>query len=477
MNILLTGANGYLGSRLLPVLIDEGHTVFCSVRDTARFNNRFELPSDQILQLDLLNPESGDTLPVNIDIAFYLVHSMSGGKDFEAREEKVAKNFVKLIGETNCRQVIYLTGIANSDKLSKHLSSRLNVEKILASGSVPLTALRAGIIVGSGSASFEIIRDLTEKLPVMIAPRWINTRSQPIAIANVIEFLTGVMGKEKYFGQSYDISCGQTLTYREMLLGFAEVRNLKRWIFTVPVMTPRLSSYWLYFITATSYHLAVNLVDSMKYDVIARPNNLAKELGIELIDYKNSVELAFQKIGQDLVLSSWKDAFSSSDTKLNISEVAEPPEYGVFKDVKTRPVEEDKIPAVMEKIWSIGGDNGWYYGNFLWKVRGYLDKMAGGIGLRRGRTHPREIHPGDSLDFWRVIIANKEEKRLLLFAEMKLPGEAWLEFRIQKKDHKWQLIQTATFRPLGLLGRFYWFMVLPFHFFIFSGLIDQLVKE
>jgi len=477
MKILLTGANGYIGQRLIPVLHDLGHNLYCVVRDPARFRNRLGIEDSKIVQLDFGKIKDGDQLPKDIDIAFYLIHSMSSGGDFEEQEKKTAENFLTLIEETDCKQIIYLSGIVNAEQLSTHLRSRKNVEQILSSGNVPLTVLRAGIIVGSGSASFEIIRDLTEKLPIMIAPKWLKTKTQPIAIRNVIQFLCGVMGKEKYYNQSYDIAAREILTYKELLLRYAKVRGLKRWIFTVPVMSPKLSSYWLYFITSTSYSLAGNLVNSMKVDVVANENNLAEELQIELISYERAVELAFQQIGQNSVLSSWKDAFSAFGTPAeDINRYAELPEFGVFRDKKVRLISAELKAVVLEKIWSIGGSSGWYYANWLWKVRGYLDKLSGGIGLRRGRTRPNEIHPGDALDFWRVIVADKENGRLLLFAEMKLPGEAWLEFKIEDNSTETRLIQTALFRPLGVAGRLYWYSLIPFHYFVFNGMIDRLTK-
>jgi uncharacterized protein YbjT (DUF2867 family) len=478
MNVLITGANGYIGQRLIPVLLEAKHNLICAVRNTARFEGQHENEDLQIVELDLLKPKPGDKLPTHIDAAYYLVHSMEGGgKNFQEEEGKSARRFIELIEATNCRQIIFLTGIVNEAHLSKHLQSRLEVEKILNSGKVPLTALRAGIIVGSGSASFEIIRDLVEKLPVMVAPKWLNTKCQPIAIRNVIEFLSGVLLKEDYYSKNFDIGGSEVLTYKQMLMQFAEVRNLKRSIFTVPVMTPRLSSYWLYFITSTSYSLASHLVDSMKVNVICRPNNLAQELKISPLPYKAAVKLAFEKIDQKMVLSSWKDAFSSSHTEVDIMQYIKVPEHGCFKDVKSKEVKGD-VDKVVSNIWSIGGEQGWYYGNALWKVRGALDKVFGGVGLRRGRTHSDTVHPGDALDFWRVLVADKKNRRLLLFAEMKLPGEAWLEFKISdEKSGKICLTQTATFRPKGLMGRLYWYSVLPFHYFIFNGMITNLLKS
>ena len=249
------------------------------------------------------------------------------------------------------------------------------------------------------------------------------------------------------------------------------MRNLKRYIFIVPVMTPKLSSYWLYFVTSTSYKLAIALVNSMKIEVICRNNDINKILEIEPISYQMSLERAFSKIERNEVLSSWKDAFISSNFNFNISDFIHVPSFGCFRDVRERTV--TNRDDCINKIWSIGGENGWYYGNWLWKFRGLLDKLAGGVGLRRGRTSENSLNAGDALDFWRVLYVNKSEGRLLLFAEMKLPGEAWLEFRIIED----KLIQTATFRPLGLIGRLYWFTVLPFHGFIFKGMIQNLTKQ
>lgn len=475
MKILITGANGYIGQRLIPILLEDEHSLICCVRNRSRFDEEQSSPLIEAIELDFLKPKEFPEAPIDIDVAYYLIHSMNSGEDFERMESEAAQNFLSFVEKTNCKQIIYLTGIVNETHLSQHLSSRLKVEKILSSGTIPLTALRAGIIVGSGSASFEIIRDIVEKLPIMIAPKWLNTLCQPIAIRNVIQFLRGVALKDSCFNKNYDIGGPEVLSYKNMLLQFAKVRGLKRSILIVPIMTPKLSSYWLYFITSTSYPLAVNLVHSMKINVVCRPNNLAEELGIELIPYKSAVEMAFAKIEQEMVLSSWKDAFISSNAKLDLLNYAEVPSFGCYKDLKWREIKESP-EKVLENIWSIGGQKGWYYGNHLWKIRGLLDKFAGGVGLRRGRTNAHSIQTGDALDFWRVLVADKKHNRLLLFAEMKLPGEAWLEFRIMKKHHKIQLRQTATFRPKGLWGRLYWYSMLPFHYFIFNGMIKNIVK-
>jgi uncharacterized protein YbjT (DUF2867 family) len=473
MKILLTGATGYIAQRLLPVLLEDGHSVVCCVRDKSRFNAaRYASPLVQVIEVDFLNKDSLRNIPEDIDVAYYLIHSMSApGQDFEPLEALSAQNFKERMEQTQVKQVIYLSGIVNEVQLSKHLISRKNVEAILSGGSYALTTLRAGIIVGSGSASFEIIRDLVEKLPVMIAPRWLHTRCQPIAIRNVIEFLYGVLLHEKTYNRSFDIGGPDVLTYKEMLLRFARVRGLKRSIFIVPVMTPKLSSYWLYFVTATSYPLAVNLVHSMKVEVICNPNELRELLGIQLINYDHSIALAFDKIEQNLVVSSWKDALTSQVLHEGIERHIQVPVFGCFKDLRRLTTADPD--AALHRIWSIGGANGWYYGNWLWKIRGFMDKMAGGVGLRRGRKNPTEISAGESLDFWRVLLADKKGKRLLLYAEMKLPGEAWLEFKIVKGN---TVVQTATFRPRGLLGRLYWYAVLPFHGFIFKGMLRRIAQ-
>ncbi len=473
MKILLTGANGYIGKRLLFSLIENGHEVVCCVRKRETFNHSLKNHNCvSLIEVDFTNPESLNKIPTNIDGAYYLMHSMSGGdKKFEDTESQIAKNFVDALVPTAVKHVIYLGGIVNDDELSKHLQSRLVTEEIIGSGNYHFTAFRAGIILGSGSASFEIMRDLVEKLPVMVAPKWLKTKSQPIAITNVLEILSRGMMNAKVFDQVFDIGGEEVMTYKEMLLRFSKLRKLKRWIFTVPVLTPRLSSYWLYFVTSTSYSLASNLVDSMSVSVVCKPNDLTKILGINLLSFDEAIRKAFTRIKQNHVVSSWKDSGADASFYDTYDELVEVPEFGCFKDEKSIKVSDSS--KAQANIWALGGDTGWYYVNWLWKLRGYLDKLIGGVGLRRGRTNPTEIHNGDSLDFWRVLVADKSSKRLLLYAEMKLPGEAWLEFRI---DENQILHQTATFRPHGLSGRLYWLAVLPFHYFVFNGMIRGISK-
>ena len=472
MRILITGTTGYIAKRLALQLLEDKHELICCVRDLNRIPHEIEdHPLCSFIKLDFLDPEP-NVIPKNIDAAYYLIHSMStNADDFEDLERQCAQNFKNIVADTNCKQVIYLSGIVNADSLSKHLKSRLQVENTLKSNAYALTTFRAGIIVGSGSASFEIIRDIVEKLPFMITPRWLNTKTQPLAIRDVLTFLSGGLGKEELFNQSFDIFGPEVITYKEMLLQFAEVRGLKRYILTLPVLTPKLSSYWLYFVTSTSFQLASALVDSMKVEVIGKSSNINEIIDVEPVNYKTAVDLAFQKIEQNAVISSWKDAVSSGRFKDQLSKHIELPKFGCFEDVKHRNVTDEAY--TLDKIWSIGGKNGWYSFNGLWRIRGYVDKLFGGVGLRRGRTSNTDLEAGDALDFWRVLYANKEEKRLLLFAEMKLPGEAWLEFKIVNN----QLQQRAVFRPKGVWGRLYWYMVLPFHAFVFSGMINALVNK
>ena len=472
MKILLTGATGYIGKRLLPVLVDAGHEVICCVRDVARFNTpSFIKNKVSVITVDLLDEDSLQRIPKDIDGAYYLVHSMSSTSDYAALEIKCAINFRNAVQKTTAEHVIYLSGIVNDLELSTHLNSRKNVEIELSKGTYNLTTLRAGIIIGSGSASFEIIRDLVEKLPIMITPKWLKTKCQPIGVSDVITFLTKTLFNSKTYNKNFDIGGQDILSYKEMLLGFAKGRNLKRSIFIIPVMTPRLSSYWLYFVTSTSYKLAVSLVDSMKIEVICRNNDINPILNVEPISYKEALEKAFNKIESNEIVSSWKDSYSSSGINFNVSDFIKVPTFGCYID--QRKCKIDNREKCLSRIWSIGGETGWYYTNWLWKLRGYLDKIVGGVGLRRGRTNLNTINSGDAVDFWRVLYANKNEGRLLLFAEMKLPGEAWLEFKVINNE----LVQTATFRPLGLMGRLYWYSILPLHGIIFKGMLKKLANR
>ena len=481
MKILLTGPTGYIGRRLLPVLVEAGHQVVCLVRDQRRFDwddfSQDFLKHVSVVEVDLNDTESFKELTIDIEVAFYLVHSMSSSNEnFTDLEAKSAQNFVQYINRTACKQIIYLSGIVNDADLSDHLLSRKNVEDLLRQAKVPLTVLRAAIIIGSGSASFEIIRDLVEKLPVMVAPKWLKTRCQPIGIRNVIEYLNGVMLKPEVYHQTFDIGGTEILTYKQMLMGFAKVRKLKRFILTVPVLTPKLSSLWLMLVTSTTFSLARSLVSSMKNEVVCNDKRILQIVPIHLFNYTEALQLAFDKISQKNVISSWKDSISLSTMEKNFLDYVQVPEHGVFTDKRSVFFSREK-EEVIENIWSIGGNRGWYFGNWMWRIRGVMDKMVGGVGLRRGRRSDTELKAGDALDFWRVLVADKPNGRLLLYAEMKLPGEAWLEFKIKDNGEKKMLLQTATYRPLGLWGRLYWYSVLPFHGLIFPKMAQNIIKS
>lgn len=474
MKILLTGVTGYVGKRLLPVLIDKGHEVICCVREKRRLTlHRPLLEKIKVIEIDFLDDVEPGIIPEDIDAAYYLIHSMSTSQDkFDALETLTAQNFRKHLEATSVKQVIYLSGISNHGQLSKHLRSRRKVEDYLHSEHYQLTVLRAGIIVGSGSASFEMIRDIVEKLPIMVTPKWILTATQPIAIRDVVQFLAGVLGHEQCYNRTFDIGGPEILTYKDMMLQYAEMRKLKRRIYTTSLISPKVSSYWLFFITSVSYKLAISLADSMKSEVICKDNELQEILNIQPITYKTALKYAFLRIKQNLVLSSWKDSMISSSLGLTLSDFIEVPNFGCYKNTKTRKIaDEDKV---LKNIWTIGGEKGYYYANWLWNIRGWFDMLFGGVGLRRGRKLPEEISTGDALDFWRVLYASREKKRLLLFAEMKLPGEAWLEFKIDENN---VLHQTATFRPRGIWGRLYWIATSPFHFFIFDGMIKNIATQ
>jgi len=476
MNILLTGATGYIGKRLLPVLVQNGHKVFCVVRNKNRFYASEEILSKiEIIEADLLYRPEIKKLPQNIDIAYYLIHSMMSSKsEFIIQEKQTAINFRDFVEQTNVKRAIYLGGIYSDNNLSKHLKSRQNVENILCGSHVPVTVLRAGIIVGSGSASFEIIRDLVERLPIIITPSKINTKTQPIAIRNVIDYLTGCIENPGTIGKIFEIGGPDILTYKEMLKIFAQERNYKRFIISVPFLPLGLTSYWLYFITSTPYRLVLNLLESLKNEVIVKNNEIRDFIPTEIISYRHAIRLAFDKIQQNMVVSSWKDALASSRAGDDLSRFIEVPVYGCYVDKREKTFTRSSA-EVLANIWNIGGNNGWYSTQWLWEIRGFLSKLGGGVGLSRGRRDSEELHMGDALDFWRVLVADKEKGRLLLYSEMSLPGEAWLEIKIINGSPN--ILQlTATFRPKGILGRWYWYSVLPFHYLIFGKMLERIIS-
>lgn len=476
MKVLISGATGYIGKRLLPALIEEGHEIICCVRDKNRLTKYQASCNIQVWEVDFLEPVDSTTAPTDIDAAYYLIHSMSNDSEkFEFLEKLAALNFRDYVNSTGAKQVVYLSGLSNDINLSKHIASRRKVEDILKSGNYATTILRAGVIVGSGSASFEMIRDLTEKLPIVTAPSFIYTHCQPIAIRNVIQYLKGVLLNNKTFNNTYDIGGHEVLTYKEMILQYAKMKGFRRAVIVVPFFSNRIAAFFLSLISSITYHLSLNLINSMKVEMVCQNNDLEKLLKIESIDYSTALSLAFEKIEQNMVLSSWKDALSSSSKNRSLLQFIEIPQFGTYCDKKELLI-RSSVDQVLDNLWAIGGKRGWYYANLLWGIRGFGDKLFGGIGLRRGRTNYFSIHSGDALDFWRVIIADRQNRRLLLYAEMKVPGEAWLEFKIIERNNSYFLEQNATFRPNGLLGRIYWYSLWPIHVFIFRGMIRNIER-
>lgn len=476
--ILITGANGFVGKRLIVDLLNQGHQVYalCRIKGAKLFAE--DRPNLHYIWGDLRNPETLKDLPKDIEAAYYLVHSMSDiVGNLVNTEMEVVEQFLKGVKITSIKQIIYLGGIINDEKnLSPHLKSRLLVEEALKHSGIPYTVLRASIIIGAGSASFEIIRDLCEKLPLMIAPKWVNSLCQPIAIGDVLFYLSSVLLNEKCINKTFDIGGPEVFTFKELMLRYAKFRNLKRWIIDVPVLTPRLSSYWLVFITSVRYSLCAYLVESMKTNTVVQWDKIQKIIPHLCLNYKEALELAFQKISQNEVVSSWMDSWEIRGTDPNIENYIQVPNEGCLKDEKKVLIKDSKAAAI-ERIWRIGGSTGYYALNWAWHLRGFFDRIIGGVGLNRGRRHPFEIQVGDSIDFWRVILADKENGHLILYAGMKVPGEAWLQFKIEQKNHEWFLVQTATFRPKGLLGRLYWYALVPFHFFIFQKMAKAIAGE
>jgi uncharacterized protein YbjT (DUF2867 family) len=478
VQVLVTGGNGYIGLRLIQALLESGHSVTAAVRDRRRFpaGNFGECPGQlRVVEADFLDPATLRSLPEKMDAAYYLIHSMGSGGDFARKEEQCAENFAGAARRLGFGRIIYLGGLA-TDKgpLSEHLSSRRRVEEILRLSEVPLTVLRASIIVGSGSASFEIIRDLAEKLPVLVTPRWVHTQCQPIAIRNVLGYLTGVLEHPESASGVYDIGGPEVMSYLDLIKGYCEVRGLRRLFLPTRLLSPRLSSGWLCLLTSTSFPLARSLVDSLTHETVCQNTRIREMIPLELLSYGEAVERALARIAQNHVPSSWIDSLAAGTLSPRLFDAIKVPEHGVLKDSQLVPLAAPR-DEVVDRIWALGGGGGWPTMNWAWRLRGTLDKFFGGIGIRRGRRHPDELRAGDALDFWRVLLADRQKGRLILYAEMKLPGEAWLEFAVEDLPEGGGVLrQTATFRPQGLLGRLYWLAVLPFHGLLFPRMANKL---
>src|SRR5512144_930172 len=446
--ILVTGATGYIGGRLVPRLLETGFRVRCLVRDPARLQGRPWLGQAEVAAGDCLRADTLPTALQGVEVAFYMVHSMAGGHDFEQRDVLAARNFAAAAKAADVQRIIYLGGLGDPDTaLSEHLRSRQETGAVLRETGVPVTESRAPGIVGSGSLSFEIIRYLTERLPVLDCPRWLYTRSQPIAIRNVLDYLVAALDTPASVGRIIEIGGADVLTYGDLLRGYARARGLKRWLVPVPVLTPRLSSYWVHLVTPVPAVIARPLIQGLRNDVIVRDDTALRLFPqIKPLDYATAVRLALANLESGHVETAWSDALASSQGDL--WPVALATHEGIILERRQLNVAAP-APAVFAAFTRLGGTTGWLCLDWAWRLRGLLDRLLGGVGLRRGRRNPQEARAGDAVDFWRVEAV--ERNRLLrLRAEMKVPGRAWLEFKVEPiATGTSRLSQTAFFAPRG----------------------------
>lgn len=479
--ICLTGATGYVGGRLGAHLLDTGYRVRCLVRSAAKLNARpwSRDPRVECCEADLLNAESLTDHLRGCRAAYYMVHSMQAvGSKYAEHDIVMARTFAEAAEQAGVDRIIYLGGLGElGDDLSEHLSSRRDVEEALACTAVPVTVLRAAMIIGSGSASFEILRYLVERLPVMITPRWVKTESQPIAIRNVLYYLVACLRTPETVGMTLDIGGPDVMTYRELMRTMTDARGLpRRLIIPVPVLTPRLSSLWVHLVTPVGYRMARPLAEGLRNRVVCRDNRATELMPQLLLSVREAIDAALGKIKRDEVETAWSDSGT----------IPGDPDWAggkVFVDERQARVDAS-IQAVFDAVCKVGGGHGYYAADSLWRLRGLMDKLLGGPGLRRGRRHPQKLSVGDALDFWRVSAVDPP-RHLRLIAEMKLPGKATLQFTIQPvrdtppngaSQHA-TLTQTARFRPAGLLGLLYWYAVLPLHHMVFSGMLRGICHE
>jgi len=474
--VLVTGATGYIGGRLVPRLLEAGYRVRCLARDPARLQGRPWLGQVELLPGDCLRPETLSPAMAGVDAAFYLVHSMAGGRDFEQRDVLAARNCARAAKAAGVKRIIYLGGLGDAEsELSEHLRSRQETGVVLRESGVPVTEFRAAVIVGSGSLSFEIIRYLTERLPVMICPRWLYTRAQPIAIRNVLDYLVAALDTPESTGRVIEIGGADVLTYGDMLRGYAWVRGLKRWLIPVPVLTPRLSSYWVHLVTPVPAAIAQPLIQGLRNDVIVHDDSAQRVFpNIKPMNYDTAVRLALDTLERGQVETAWCDAVAGSQG--DVMPVQLTTKEGMILE-RRHCLVSAPAEAVFRSFAQLGGRNGWLYLDWAWQLRGAFDRLLGGVGMRRGRRDSEQVRVGDALDFWRVEAV--EPGRLLrLRAEMKVPGRAWLEFRAEACDaHAAVLSQTAFFAPRGLSGLIYWYALYPIHTLIFSGMITALARR
>lgn len=472
MRIAVTGATGYIGGRLVPRLLDEGHEVVCLARNPGKLDGRPWRDRVEVRHADVLEPPSLESGLAGCDVAYYLVHSMGSASDFAEADRAAAENFTAAAAANRVQRIVYLGGLGGADDdLSRHLSSRQETGAVLASGSVPVTELRAAVIIGSGSVSFEMLRYLTEVLPVMVTPKWVGTHCQPIAIRDVLSYLVAVLDDDPG-SHVYEIGGPDVLSYRDMMKVYAEVAGLpRRILIPVPVLTPRLSSHWIGLVTPLPSGVAKPLVDSLRNEVVVHDQEALRKLAVEPIPFRRAVELALARSNALEVETRWSDASTSPAQPF----AGDPKWAGGTLFVDRQEARSQAPPD--DLYWAfarIGGNVGYYVHQWAWQLRGLLDLLVGGVGLRRGRRHPEEVRLHDTIDFWRVA-AVERGRQLQLAAEMKLPGKAWLEWKIAAADGSHTVVQTAYFRPKGLFGRLYWYAMLPFHHLIFRSMLEAIV--
>lgn len=472
--IAIAGATGYIGGRLVPALLSAGHSVRCLVRSAGKLRDRVWARETGV---DIRESPLDDVDAAARDLtgcaaAFYLVHSMtSAAGSYSERDLSLASHFAQAAKVAGVERIIYLGGLGETgSNLSEHLASRREVETALGSTGVPVTVLRAAMIIGSGSASFEILRYLVERLPIMITPRWVSTPCQPIAVRNVIHYLVGVLTVPETVGGVFDIGGPEVLCYRDIMRLMAEELGLPaRWIIPVPVLTPRLSSYWIHLITPLGHNIARPLAEGLKNPVVCREDRITRLIPQKLLTVREAMQAALSRVAGNLVETNWSMA----------GPIPGDPDWAggtVYRDARTVSIGAP-AGAAFKAICRVGGGHGWYAADWLWKIRGWMDRLAGGPGLRRGRLHPENVSYGEALDFWRVV-GLEPDRRLSLRAEMKVPGEALLEFRITPEgERRCRLQQIALFKPRGLFGLIYWYAVFPFHHIVFQGMLEGIERE
>jgi uncharacterized protein YbjT (DUF2867 family) len=470
--ILVTGATGYVGGRLVPRLLEKGYKVRCLSRDPLSIEGRWK--GAEVVKGNVLNKDSLKNIFEGIEAAYYLIHSMGSESEFSKTDIVAAENFARAAEQQGVKRIIYLGGLVSSEEnLSKHLTSRLQTGETLRKFNVPVTEFRAGVIVGSGSLSFEMIRYLTERLAVMITPKWVSTKTQPIAIRDVLRYLIDALKIEKTAGEIIEIGGEDILTYKELMSTYAEIRGLKRYFIKVPVLTPWLSSHWVGLVTPLPAGIAKPLVEGLKNELICKSNKAKEFFNFKTISYREAVELALQRNKEGTTETIWFSSYPSGIKNSAEATHLTQKEGMIIESRET--LINASADSVFKAFTSLGGKNGWY-ANFLWRMRGYIDLISGGVGLRRGRRSEVELLTGDPVDFWRVEAVEKG-RLLRLRAEMKVPGRAWLQFQVKALEkNKSSLTQSAFFEPKGLRGFLYWYLMYPLHVIIFRGMIKKIKR-